>query len=329
MSDLDFCPPASLPTALGRPRFSPFREFTRESWSGFRDESNPPVTDAELDQIRSIGDPVDMHEVTDVYLPLSRLVRLHVLSAWQRRKACDAQWGAADFSIPFVLGIVGGVAVGKSTLARLLRLLITRWPERPSVALVTTDGFLRPTAELRREGLLSRKGFPESYRSRALLEFMHEVKAGVPEIEVPVYSHLAYDVVPGENLRLHRPDILLVEGLNVLQPPAVTPEGRTHPVVSDYVDLGVYLDARNEDIRRWYVERFLTLRDTAFRAKASYFSHYAGLDDEQAREQAHQIYAQINEVNLVQNIEPTLGRADIVLHKRADHKVSRVWLRKW
>jgi type I pantothenate kinase len=230
--------------------------------------------------------------------------------------------------VPFVIGVAGSVAVGKSTTSRVLRELLARWPHHPQVELVTTDGFLLPNAELERRGILARKGFPESYDQRALLRFLAAVKSGAPEVVAPLYSHLVYDVVPGGTIEVRSPDILVVEGLNVLQPPRPRADGRSRMSVSDYFDFSVYVDAATVDVRRWYVERFLRLRRTAFADPASYFRRYAALSDEAARETALSIWAEVNGPNLVQNILPTRGRATLVLEKGPDHAVRRVRLRK-
>jgi type I pantothenate kinase len=283
-----------------------------------------PLTAEELARLRSVGDAVDLDEVREVYLPLSRLLTLHVQESGRLYRAYRTFLGAQDARTPFVIGVAGSVSVGKSTTARLLKLLLARWPQHPRVELVTTDGFLWPNAELERRGLMARKGFPESYDRRALLRFVADVKAGRPQVSAPVYSHLTYDIVAGESMVIHRPDILLLEGLNVLQP---APPGAAL-VVSDFIDFSVYVDAAADDIRRWYVERFLRLRETAFRDPSSYFRRYAEMDEPTAVARAEQIWAEINGPNLEYNITPTRGRANLVLRKGPEHQVTRVRLRK-
>jgi type I pantothenate kinase len=302
---------------------SPFVDFDRDAWARLGDATPLPLTAAELDRVRSLGDAVDLDEVRRVYLPLSRLLTLHVQEGGRLHRAYRTFLGATNARVPFVIGVAGSVSVGKSTTARLLKLLLARWPQHPRVELVTTDGFLRPNAELERRGIMNRKGFPESYDRRALLRFVTEVKAGRTEVTAPVYSHLVYDIVPGATMTVRRPDILLIEGLNVLQP-----AGGAAVAVSDFIDFSVYVDAATDDIRRWYVERFLRLRETAFRDPESYFRRYAELGHEQAVERAENIWAEINEPNLVRNIRPTRGRASLVLRKGPDHSVTGIRLRK-
>ena len=279
-------------------------------------------------RLRGLGDRLDLHEVEQVYLPLSRLLNFYVGATEGLHRVTTDFLREQPERTPFVIGVAGSVAVGKSTTSRILRELLARWPGTPRVELVTTDGFLYPNAELERRGLLQRKGFPESYDRRALLRFVAEVKAGADEVSAPVYSHLTYDIVPGERAVVHRPDVLIVEGLNVLQPPRVQPDGRTGLAVSDFFDFSVYVDARVEDIRRWYVDRFLRLRETAFADPHSYFHRYAALSDDEARATAERIWATINEPNLTENVRPTRGRASLVMSKGEDHSVRRVRLRK-
>ncbi|ANY09185.1 type I pantothenate kinase [Pseudonocardia sp. HH130630-07] len=310
-------------SGLARGTASPFVDFDRRSWSQLASSTRVPLTAEELDQLRSFGDFVDLDEVREVYLPLSRLLNLHVEEGGRLYRAYRRFLGAGGARTPFVIGVAGSVAVGKSTTARLLRLLLARSPEHRDVQLVTTDGFLYPTAELQRRGLMERKGFPESYDRRKLLRFVSEIKGGRPEVTAPVYSHLTYDIVPDSELVVRSPDILIIEGLNVLQPAAA---GAL--TVSDFIDFSVYVDAATADVRRWYVERFLRLRETAFRDPQSYFRRYAELDHDAAVTRAETIWASINAPNLEQNILPTRSRASLVLTKGAGHDVTRVRLRK-
>jgi type I pantothenate kinase len=286
------------------------------------------LTDADLARVRGLGEAIDLGEVEEVYLPLSRLLNLQVTAAHERHAATSTFLGEGTRRVPFVIGVAGSVAVGKSTTSRVLRELLARWPHHPRVQLVTTDGFLFPNAELSRRGLLDRKGFPESYDQRALLAFLTAVKSGTPVVRAPVYSHLVYDVVPGQDVVVETPDVLLVEGLNVLQPPRTRADGGSSLAVSDFFDFSLYVDAAADDVRRWYVERFLRLRETAFADPASYFHRYAGLDDTSAADTAAAIWDTVNGPNLVQNILPTRGRATLVLQKGPDHSVRQVRLRK-
>lgn len=300
---------------------SPYVELRREQWRELRRSTPLTLTLDELVALRGLGDPVDLEEVVDVYLPLSRLISLQVAARQSLYEATTSFLGESATKVPFVIGVAGSVAVGKSTTARLLKTLLARWPDHPHVDLVTTDGFLLTKAELLRRGIMHRKGFPESYDRRGLLRFVSDVKSGAAEVQAPVYSHLAYDIVPDRVKVVRRPDILIVEGLNVLLPG----QGLT---VADLFDFSIYVDAHTEDIARWYVERFLALRDTAFADPTSHFHHYATLTDADARAEATRLWQEINEPNLVHNILPTRPRASLVLRKDADHRVNRVRLRK-
>lgn len=318
--------PVSRPDTT-RP-LTPYVDLSRSAWARLRANMPLSLTDADLTRLRGLADRVDLAEVEEIYLPISRLLNFRVAASERLRRTTASFLGEEATPIPFIIGVAGSVAVGKSTTARLLRELLTRWPETPRVDLVTTDGFLLPNAELERRGLMQRKGFPESYDRGALLRFVSEVKSGVAEVRAPVYSHLTYDIVPDEFVQVSRPDVLIVEGLNVLQMPQTGSGRRSSLAVSDFFDFSVYVHASTVCLRQWYVERFFRLRETAFADPQSYFHRYAALSDDQARETALGIWSSINEPNLRQNIRPTRGRADLVLSKDEHHAVSRVRLRK-
>lgn len=303
---------------------TPFVEIGRERWSELAPTTRLPLTPTEIVELRGLGDRLDLREVTEVYLPLSRLLNLYAVGARHLHKATSEFLGQSTSSTPFVIGVAGSVAVGKSTVARLLRELLARWDDTPRVELVTTDGFLLPNAELERRGLMERKGFPESYDRRALLRFVSKIKSGAEEVRAPFYSHLSYDIVPDADIVVRRPDVLIVEGLNVLQPPL----GGRGLAVSDLFDFTVYVDARAADVATWYEERFLKLQRGAFANPQSYFHRYSSLTEDEARAKARDIWKRINEPNLLQNIVPTRSRADLVLRKGPDHKVHSVLLRK-
>ncbi|AZP19810.1 type I pantothenate kinase [Streptomyces aquilus] len=325
-------PVSSTPRSAHRnkPEATPYVDLTRSEWSALRDKTPLPLTAEEVERLRGLGDVIDLDEVRDIYLPLSRLLNLYVGATDGLRGALNTFLGetGAQTGTPFVIGVAGSVAGGKSTVARLLTALLSRWPEHPRVERVTTDGFLLPTRELRARGLMSRKGFPESYDRRALTKFVADIKAGKDEVTAPVYSHLIYDIVPDEKLVVRRPDILIVEGLNVLQPALPGKDGRTRVGLADYFDFSVYIDANPDDVERWYLNRFKKLRQTAFQDPNSYFRKYTQVSEEEALEYARTQWRTINKPNLIENIAPTRGRATLVIRKGPDHKVRRLSLRK-
>jgi type I pantothenate kinase len=305
-----------------------YLDFTHEAWGRLRADTPLTLSEADLIQLRGLNERVSLDEVVEIYLPLSRLLNLYVAATQELYQATATFLGSDVAKVPYVIGMAGSVAVGKSTTARILQALLSRWPHHPKVDLITTDGFLYPNRVLEERGLMSRKGFPESYDLRALLQFVSAVKSGLPTVPAPVYAHLQYDIMPDQCQVIDQPDIMIVEGLNVLQTWDGEPEPKPRVFVSDFFDFTIYVDAAVQDVREWYIERFRTLRDTAFRDPASYFHRYASLSDQAARQRAYTIWTEINEVNLIENILPTRERADLILEKGPEHAVQRVKLRK-
>jgi type I pantothenate kinase len=307
---------------------NPYRVFTRNEWSHLRADTPLTLTVDDLVRLQSVNDPISVEEVVAIYLPLSRLLSLYVAATQGLFKATQRFLMAQDGKAPYVIGVAGSVAVGKSTTARVLKALLSRWPNTPKVELVTTDGFLLPNAELQRLGLMERKGFPESYDASAIVRFLSAVKAGERNVKAPTYSHLSYDVLPGESVTVDRPDILIFEGLNVLQPGRLARDGRAIAFVSDFFDFSIYLDADEALIREWYIERFMRLRLTAFQDPRSFFQRYTKLSENDALGVATGLWEKINLPNLRENILPTRPRASLVLRKGASHLIEDVALRK-
>ena len=305
------------------PNSDRYLSFDREEWADLRAATPLTIRERDLVALRGINDQIDLDEVAAVYLPLTRLLNLYVSATQNLHKVSATFLGAMAPKVPYVIGIAGSVAVGKSTLARILQALLARWPEHPRVDLITTDGFLFPNAVLEDRGIMNRKGFPESYDTKTLLTFLRDLKSGAPDVKAPVYSHVVYDIVDGETVSVQQPDILIIEGLNVLQVGSEANE-----FVSDYFDFSIYIDAEEPDIEQWYIERFQKLRETVFRDPDSFFQNFAHLTDEEGINIARGIWREINGKNLVDNIEPTKSRASLIVAKGADHRVTNVHLRR-
>jgi len=308
---------------IDSPNSARYLAFGREEWADLRAATPLTIREGDLVELRGINEKIDLDEVAAVYLPLTRLINLYVSATQNLHKVSATFLGAMAPKVPYVIGIAGSVAVGKSTFARILQALLARWPDHPRVDLITTDGFLFPNQVLEDRGIMNRKGFPESYDTKALLAFLRDVKGGTAEVTAPVYSHVVYDIVDDERVTISQPDILILEGLNVLQVGSESNE-----FVSDYFDFSIYIDAEEEDIEQWYIDRFQALRETVFRDPDSFFQHYAHLTDEQAIDMARTIWREINGKNLVENIEPTKSRASLLVKKGADHRVTKVNLRR-
>jgi type I pantothenate kinase len=310
---------------------APYVDFDRSSWARLRAATPLTLGEGDLAELQGISERVSLDEVETIYLPVSRLLNLHVAATQQLHETTDTFLGSPPARTPYVIGIAGSVAVGKSTVARILQALLRRWPAHPRVDLVTTDGFLLPLDVLESRGILNRKGFPESYDVRRLVDFMADVKTAAGPVRAPVYSHQTYDIVPGEFQVVDRPDIVIVEGLNVLQRGTGSADGKSPPervFVSDFFDFSIYIDADEGDIEAWYVARFLRLRETVFRDPESYFHRFSRLNDAEAIETAREIWRTINGVNLRENIQPTREQARLILEKDGQHQVRRVRLRR-
>ncbi len=307
---------------------SPYRVFSRAEWAARRENTPMTLTQSEIVHLQALNDKLSMKEVEEIYLPISRLLTLYVEAMQNLFQGMQNFLGARDGKMPYIIGVAGSVAVGKSTTARVLQALLARWPNTPKVELLTTDGFLFPNAVLEKERLMEKKGFPESYDLPALLRFLNDVKAGQRKVKAPIYSHVSYDVVAGETIEVDQPDILIVEGLNVLQTGRPPKDGKAIPYVSDFFDFSVYIDAEESVLEHWYVERFRALRSTAFRDPLSYFHRYSQVTDEEAQKIARSIWSRINLSNLRENILPTRQRASLILRKGADHSIQSVALRK-
>ncbi len=300
-----------------------FLTFDRKEWAELRAATPLTLRERDLEELRGLNVKISLDEVEDVYLPLTRLLNLYVSATQNLHKVTSTFLGTLAAKVPYVIGVAGSVAVGKSTLSRVLQALLSRWPDHPTVDLVTTDGFLFPNAVLEKRGIMDRKGFPESYDTRRLVNFLRDVKSGMAEVKAPVYSHVSYDIVPNQELVVRQPDILILEGLNVLQPAETA-----HQFVSDYFDFSIYVDADERDVEQWFIDRFFALRETVFTNPDSFFRHLADLSHEEAAAFAHQVWVDINGKNLRENILPTRERASLIFRKALDHSVSEVRLRR-
>ncbi|MFY2509847.1 type I pantothenate kinase [Vibrio pectenicida] len=306
---------------------TPYLSFTRQHWAELRNSVPMTLSEKDLIELQGVNESLTMKEAVEIYLPLSRLLNLYVAARQSRNSVLNNFLDNAEKAPPFIIGVAGSVAVGKSTTARLLKELLSRWDNHPKVELVTTDGFLYPTKELEDSGILHRKGFPESYDIKRLIEFVSDVKAGKPNLKVPVYSHITYDITDDVKV-VDRPDVLIIEGLNVLQSGMDYQHDPHRVFVSDFLDFSLYVDAESNVIEQWYVERFLNFRLGAFTEPGSFFSHYTKLSEQEATEEAHHVWRSINGINLRENIFPTKGRAQLILKKGQDHTVEEILLRK-
>ena len=310
------------------PVLAPYHHFTKAQWSALRDGQPMTLTEADIDRLRTLSDPISLQEAEEVYLPLTRLLSYYVEAVQGLHNVSTRFLATPDQRVPFIIGVAGSVAVGKSTTARILQALLQRWPSNPKVDLVTTDGFLHPNSILAERGIMERKGFPESYDRARFVQFLSDIKSGKANVHAPVYSHLVYDVVPGSEITIDRPDILIVEGLNILQPGELPKDGKPILFASDFIDFSVYIDADNDDLEAWFMERFFRLRETAFKDPTSFFRRFAEMSETEAGEFGRMVWRTINLPNLVENVLPTRGRADLVLKKGKSHLIETVQLRR-
>jgi type I pantothenate kinase len=309
-------------------KLEPYHYFTKAEWSRFRADEPMTLEPADIERLRALTDPISFTEAEEIYLPLSRLISLYVEATQELHRASTRFLGADDRKVPYIIGVAGSVAVGKSTTSRILRALLSRWPSSPKVDLVTTDGFLFSNAKLDELKLADRKGFPESYDRAALIRFLSDIKSGKPDVKVPVYSHLVYDVVPGQFVTIDRPDILIVEGLNILQPGELPKSGKPILFASDFLDFSIFIDADEKDLTAWFMDRFRRLRQTAFADPKSFFHRFTQMSQKEAEDFGMWAWTEINLPNLRDNIQPTKSRADLVLTKGKSHAIERVALRK-
>jgi type I pantothenate kinase len=315
-------------TNASKQKKSPYITFSRETWKELRNSTPLTLKASDLEEIKGLNEKISLDEVADIYLPLSRLLHIYYRASRELYSARREFLGTKHEKITFIIGIAGSVAVGKSTTARLLKTLISAWPERPSVDLIPTDGYIFPNKTLQEKNIMNRKGFPESFNVKELISFLYDLKSGIGDLKVPVYSHLQYDIVPGEFITVNTPDILILEGLNVLQSRGTKQASEPELFVSDFFDFSIYLDAKEADIKEWFIERFKALMKTAFQKRESYFHSYSDLDQDKAIETAGKIWDEINEVNLRENIEPTKFHAHLILEKQNDHSIGRVLMRR-
>ena len=306
----------------------PYRSFTKDQWSDLRNGQPMTLSAEDIDRLRALTDPISLAEAEEIYLPLSRLLAYYVEAIQGLHDVSSRFLNTPGDKVPFIIGVAGSVAVGKSTTSRILRALLSRWPSSPKVDLVTTDGFLYPNKVLEARGLMQRKGFPESYDRARFVNFLGDIKSGKAKVSVPVYSHLVYDVVPGEEVIIERPDILIVEGLNILQPGELPRDGKPILFASDFIDFSIYIDADVNDLRDWYLTRFFRLRETAFRDPTSFFRKFSEMSEEEAGAFGRKVWETINLPNLLENVLPTRGRADLILKKDKDHRVEEVKLKR-